>query len=67
MADSKYCSTKFKCGEDLDAALDAALCAADNARRAEEAASSVENTKTEIGALLSSYINDIDTLIGGGA
>lgn len=42
MAD-KYCSTRFKCGEDLDAALEAALCAGDCATRAEAAQKAIED------------------------
>lgn len=44
MADNKYCSTKFACGEDLDAALEAALNVEDNARRAAAAAESAVKT-----------------------
>jgi hypothetical protein len=42
MTENKYCSSKFKCGEDLDAALEAALCAGDCATRAEAAADRAE-------------------------
>ena len=42
MANNKYCSSKFKCGEDLDAALDAALCAEGNRTRSEAAADRAE-------------------------
>lgn len=37
MAD-KYCSVRFKTGEELDEALNAAMCACDDAARAEAAA-----------------------------
>ena len=43
MAENKYCSTKFKRGEDLDAALDAALRAGNNALRAETARKAIED------------------------
>ena len=46
----KYCSPKFKCGEDLDAALEAALCAGDCATRAEAAAENAENAVKELEA-----------------
>lgn len=39
---SNYCSTRFSCGEDLDEALSAALCACDDADRAEAAANKLE-------------------------
>lgn len=42
MTNEKYCSTRFKRGEDLDAALVAALRADDNATRAEQAAARAE-------------------------
>lgn len=45
MAEKKYCSSKFKCGEDLDAALEAALNAGVCAGRAEEARKAVEDMK----------------------
>ena len=51
MADNKYCSTKFECGEDLDAALEAALCAGDCATRAEAAANRAEEIAATIAAL----------------
>lgn len=38
----KYCSSKFTCGEDLDKALEAALCSCDDAARAEAAADRAE-------------------------
>lgn len=44
MADNKYCSKRFSCGEDLDAALDAALCVKESAQRAEAAAKSAVKT-----------------------
>ncbi len=46
MAD-KYCSAKFKCGEDLDAALEAALCAASNKACSEAAAARAEAAANE--------------------
>lgn len=43
----KYCSTCFKTGEELDAALQKALECNDNAERAEEAANRAESAVTE--------------------
>ena len=48
MADNKYCSTRFECGADLDAALHAALCAGDNATRAEDAANRAEDAASSM-------------------
>lgn len=42
MTNNKYCSAKFKSGEDLDAALEAALSAVDCATRAEAAQKAAE-------------------------
>ena len=39
MADNKYCSVRFRTGQELDEALAAALCACDDAAKAEAALS----------------------------
>lgn len=47
MAD-RYCSVRFKTGEELDKALAAALCSCDDAARAEAAAARAEEIQTKI-------------------
>lgn len=47
MAD-RYCSVRFKTGEELDKALAAALCSCDDAERAEAAAARAEEIQTKI-------------------
>lgn len=70
--DNKYCSTKFKCGEDLDAALDAALCIANGELQAKEAVLYTEQTLTDeqkvqarenIGAISSAADDDVAAML----
>lgn len=48
----KYCSPVFKCGEDLDKALAAALCSCDDAARAEAAAKAAQEAVGEVSGMV---------------
>jgi hypothetical protein len=71
----KYCSPVFKCGEDLDKALAAALCSCDDAARAEAAAKALEQLVDDEGKIkaealpeewVREYVEEyIDEALGG--